>query len=550
MLKALLSGAAVTVAGCSGNQGGESTETDASDGNSGIEQPTDADVSDGTDMAGTTVSTDTGEFAITFTQGAGAVTLDPHNHSTPETYDAHAAVYEQLLFVDGGGDIQPMLASDWERLDPLRVKFTIREGVTFHNGDELTPEDVRYSVKRVADDDFGIVSPQSTSYRNITGFEINEDENSIILETEAPDVLLVRKLANGLPIVSKNFVESNSEQELATTANGTGPFTVTEFEEDNIFVAERFDDYWGWPWLTEQGFPQVTEFTMEAVPESSTRASRALAGESDITNRIAAADYDRLGDLLELYQTDRYEYMKMKAGVEPFDSVEVRKAFNYAVDLETLNETFFDGQALLAGQPIPPFWVGHNEEIEPYPFDLDQAQELMSQSPYASDEIELELHTAVGALASDLDITQAVAGMLEEIPNVQVDVVERDFASLFSTLRGPIDGKPDFYRSSTGGSPGEAIAGKLERMFHAEGSGTLWEDEETTQLIDEAKEATTIEERAEISKEAAQVIHDKAPDIFLWWRPSAIALSDRVAYEPFTDESFYMQLVEDARGDN
>jgi peptide/nickel transport system substrate-binding protein len=526
-LKALLGGSAgLALAGC--------VDQDQAPENSG--NPSSGDGSD--------------TFRVTFTQGAGAVTLDPHNHSTPETYDAHGGIYEQLGFTTREGDVIPWLAEDWERLDELRVKFYIREGVTFHNGEELTPEDVEYSIKRIADDDFGIVSPQSSSYVNITEYEIVDEENAIILGTEDPDVLLISKLGNGAPIGSKSFIESRSESELATEANGTGPYVVTEFEADNVLTAELNEDYWDYSYLTENGFPQVTEFSMEAVPESSTRASRAIAGESDITTRIASADFQRLDEegLLDFYTTDRSEYIKMKTTVSPFDSLEVRKAFNYAVDKQAMNDAFFDGQATLAGQPVPPSWIGHNSGIEPYPYDLDRALELMGESAYAGEQIELDLHTAVGALANDLDIAETVASNLNEIPNVDVSVTERDFSSIFDTLRGPLEGdRPDFYRSDTGGSPGEAIAGKLFRMHHQDGSGTAWRDEETSQLIDDAQSASTIEEREQISQEAAQVIHDKCPEIFLWWRPSAIAISDRVAYETFEDQSFYMQEVEDTR---
>lgn len=531
-LKALFGGAAaVGVAGC-------------------LDDPTtqDATSSGGSSSGSSSGGSET--FEVTFTQGAGAVTLDPHNHSTPETYDAHGAIYEQLGFTTRDGEVIPWLAEDWERLDDLRVKYYIREGVTFHNGEELTPEDVEYSLKRIADDEFGIVSPQSSSYVNIVDYEIIDEENAIIVGTEAPDVLLIPKLGNGAPIGSKSFMESRSESELATEANGTGPYVVTEFEADNVLTAELNEDYWDYSYLVDNGFPQATTFSMEAVPESSTRASRAIAGESDITTRIASADFSRLddADLLEFYTTDRSEYIKMKTTVSPFDSLEVRKAFNYAVDVQAMNEAFFNGQATLAGQPVPPSWIGHNPDIEPYPYDLDRAIELMNESEYADEQIELDLHTAVGALANDLDIAQTVAANLSEIPNVDVSITERDFSSIFNTLRGPLEGdRPDFYRSDTGGSPGEAIAGKLFRMHHQDGSGTAWRDEEVSQLIDDAQSSATIEDREQISQEAAQAIHDKCPEIFLWWRPSAIAISDRVAYETFEDQSFYMQEVEDAR---
>ncbi len=488
-----------------------------------------------------------GSLNVTICQGNSATTLDPHNHSNPETYDAHRAIYEKLGFIDREGETHPWLAEDWERIDETTMKFYIREGVLFHSGNEMTPEDVQYSLRRLRDDDVGYVSPQRDSYQNITEIEIDDADNAVLVTTDGPDAILEIDLFAGARIVEQEFLENRTEAEASGEANGTGPYIVTDYQESDFLQLELWDEYWGWEYLEERGLPQADEVRFQNVPEDSTRASQIEAGEVEMATEISPPDFDRVRDQLVQYATDRSEYVKMKTVAEPFDSLEVRQAFNYAVNVEEMNETFFDGGAEEAGQPAPPSWIGHNPNIEPYPYDLDRAIELMEESPYAGEDIELELHTAVGNVSNDLNVTQAIAGYLRELPNVEVEVIERDFADIFGDLRGPIDdGRPDFYRSDTGGSPGEAIAGKLQRMHSTGGSGSAWEDEDVDELITQAGRAPDIETRAELAQEAAQLIHDRAPEIFLWWRPDAIATND-IVYEPFENQSTFAALIEDDR---
>ena len=489
-------------------------------------------------------------FHVTMTQGAGPLTMDPHNHSASETYDTHYHIHEGLTFIDREGEIHPRLASDWERIEDTQMKFYIRENVNFHNGDEMTLEDVEWSIRRSGDDDVEIVSPQSDSHNHIVNIEQVEDDHALIIETDGVDAILPHRFHTGshAPIMNKEWAQEN---DVNTEANGTGPYEVIEFSEDELVELELFDNYWGWPYLEERDLLDIAHLTINEAPEDSTRAARVLAGETDLATRIAPPDQDRIDDSddarLIRYSTDRSWFVKMKTIAEPFDSLEVRKAFNYAVNKEEMAEVFFDGAVQVAGQPIPPSWFGHNPNLEPYSYDPDRARELLNESPYADEQIELEMHTGVGQRSNDLEVTQAVAGYLNDLENVEVDVIERDFADLFETLRGPIEPRPDFYSSTTGGSPADAIAGKMERMFHKDGSGSAWEDEEVSQLIDEAARAPTMEEREEFAQEAERLIHERCPEIFLWWGADANAMSHRLEYESYENQVHRLYTAEDIR---
>jgi peptide/nickel transport system substrate-binding protein len=175
----------------------------------------------------------------------------------------------------------------------------------------------------------------------------------------------------------------------------------------------------------------------------------------------------------------------MRYDVEPFDSVEFRRAMNYAVDLESIVEnvlqTFADG----TGQPTLEGFTGYNEEIDPYPYDPEKAEELIEESGYAG--AELELHTPVGRYLKDLEIAQATAGFIDDLENVSATVNQREFANLAGELLdGDITTSPDWYLIGWGNAVFDASQ-TLIPLLTSDGALTSWSNEGFDDLVAEAQ---------------------------------------------------------------
>jgi len=157
--------AAVGLAGCAGDDGsGESTPTETSE--SGETESTDETSGSGT-------------FSVNVTMGQMDSGLDPQDHAETNTEIIVGQAYDGLMDRDKNGQIIASLATDWERVEPGVARFTLRDGVTFHNGDDLTPEDVAYSIRRIVFNDVGISSPQTNDLGTVSEVETGDGEVTV-----------------------------------------------------------------------------------------------------------------------------------------------------------------------------------------------------------------------------------------------------------------------------------------------------------------------------------------------------------------------------------
>jgi len=187
----------------------------------------------------------------------------------------------------------------------------------------------------------------------------------------------------------------------------------------------------------------------------------------------------------------RVIYNAMRFDVEPFDSRAFRMAMNYAIDLESIIEDVLNGFAGQTGQPTLEGFVGYNEEVDPYPYDPERAEELVEASGYAGAEI--ELHTPVGRYLSDLEIAQTVAGFVDDLGNVSASVQQRDFGGLVEELLdGDITTSPDWYLIGWGNATFDTSQ-TLIPLLTSDGALTTFKDEDFDHLVDRSQELPTNE---------------------------------------------------------
>jgi len=383
-----------------------------------------------------------GNGQVTITQSQMDSGLDPHDHRETPTDNIVLQAYEGLLTRDREGNIMPELATNYERIEDGRVRFTIREGPTFHSGDPLTPEDVAFSVNRIVNDDVGgLVSPQSDQLAGVTGAEVVDGERAVDVLSDGINPIVFDSFATYGDIVQKAWVEENDKPYINTHMNGTGAFQLANYQEGVQVVYERFDGYWGDP-------APAAGLTMKAAGESSTRVNQLLGGETDIAVNVPPQDVNRVRNSgnagISAVPSTRVIYNAMRYDIEPFSSPEFRRAMNLAIDLDSIVENVLSGFADATGQPTLEGFTGYNENVGPYPQDVGQAEQLVEQSGQAGAEI--TLHTPVGRYLKDVEIAQAVANQIDQLSNVSCSVEQREFSALAGELTtGNIEDKPEFY---------------------------------------------------------------------------------------------------------
>jgi peptide/nickel transport system substrate-binding protein len=533
----LAGGAAATagLAGCTGDEAPTPEPTEG--GGEATDTPTEAETDTETED-----DSEDEEFGVTITQGNLDSGLDPHDHRETTTDIIVMQMYEGALDRNAEGGIVDALATDYERVDDGRVRLFIREDVTFHNGDELTPADVAFSYNRIVNEDVGgLASPQSDQLAGVESAEVVDDERAVDVISGSVNPIVFGLLATYGDIVQQSWIEERETAEINSNANGTGPFQLDTYTADESVTYTKYEGYWDEP-------AAVDTITMNAAAESSTRVNQLVSDETDITVNVPPQEVSRVRNndstRIEAVPSTRVIYNAMRYDVEPFDSVEFRRAMNYAVDLESIIENVLSGFADATSQPTLQGFVGHNPDLEIYPYDVEQAESLVEESGYAGAEI--ELNTPVGRYLRDVEIAQAVAGYIDELSNVSCSVRQRDFATLAGELTtGSIEDKPPFYLIGWGNATFDASQ-TLIPLLTTDGALASWSNEEFDSLMSESQNESDPDARDQLLQDANALANDQAPWIFLNRQYSVYGASNRIDWQARRDESIKAYEIEPA----
>jgi len=470
--------------------------------------------------------------SVGITMGQMDSGLDPQDHAETNTDIIVSQAYEGLMGRDPEGAIVESLATEWERVEPGTVRFTLRDGVTFHNGDELTAEDVRFSIRRIEDPDVGINGPQRGDLVGAGSLEsVEAGDGEVTVSFDGLNPIAFQLFATNGQVMQQSWVEDNGSDFINQNMNGTGPFELSSYESDVEVVLEQYDDYW-------DDTAPVEEVSLTASSESSTRVNQLLAGESDIVTNVPPQEVSRVesedGASIQSVPSTRVIFLQMRYDVEPFSSPQFRRAMNYAVDNQGIIEDVLNGFGTVSGQPTLEQFTGYNPDVDPYPQDVDRAENLVEQSGFAGAEITLQ--TPIGRYLRDVEVAQAAANQIDSLSNVSCELEQREFNSLVQDVTAPnIEDRLEF--NLLGWGNGEFDASQtIIPLLTSDGPLTVLQNDEIDGLIADAQSESDPDAREEILQEANQRLHDLAPWVFLHQQFSVYGVSDDIDWEPRADE--------------
>ena len=373
-------------------------------------------------------------------------TIDPHSQNELLTNSINGQLYETLVNRGKELEVVPALATEWQQVDPLTWRFTLRKGVRFHDGAPLTADDVLFSVERASQP-----SSQIRVYATALGKPRKVDEFTVEFKLPEPNPILLEH-ATLVQIMSrawcvKNKVErpldfSNREESYASThANGTGPYMLKSREPDVKTVMVRNPNWWG----THEG--NVTEVTFLSIKSDATRVSALIAGNVDLILDPPPQDVPRLRKQPGIkvvegpenriiffgfdQSRDELLYADVK-GKNPFKDRRVREAIYRAIDIESLRRVTMRGQALPTGGITPSIVASNPEAEKRLPYDTARAKQLLADAGYPSG-FGFTLDCPNNRYINDEQICVAVAGMLAKI-GLRVRVNAQPRAIYFARL--------------------------------------------------------------------------------------------------------------------
>jgi peptide/nickel transport system substrate-binding protein len=405
-------------------------------------------------------------------------------------------VYEGLVKLDQDGEIVPLLASGWEVSDDnTTYTFTLREGVTFTNGEEFTAEDVVFSIERVQTDWQLQIAEQMDV---VTGVEATDD-HTVVVTLERPSNGWLHTMTTRLGAM---FSRTGTD-DLANTPVGTGPYEVSSWRRGDAITLTTREDYWG-----EQ--PGFREVTLQYFTDPTAMNNALLSGGIDVISTVQAPETLEQfsgGDYQVIEGTTNGEVvMAFNNGRPPLDDVRVRQAIRHAIDHEALLETAWAGYGELIGSMVPPTDPWYEDLTGMFPHDPERARALLAEAGVE----DLNLRLRVPNLPYATAAAQVVQSQLGEVgitaeieplefPAVWLDVVfeQADYDMSIISHVEPRDmnifANPDYY--------------------------FRWDDAGYQELLERA-DAGTEEAQVSTLREAARLLSEQSPADFLWVMPN------------------------------
>lgn len=256
-------------------------------------------------------------------------TMDPHMHNEPNAITTNWHIFDSLLFLSRDLKIEPGLAESYEQKDDTTWIFKLRQGVTFHNGEEFNADAVKFSLERVLNEKQK--SPQRGNISAISAVNVL-DPYTVEIKTKEPYNLLPHRLFY-LSIVPPKYVQEVGDQEFAQKPVGTGPYKFAEWVKGDKIVLEANENYF-------KGAPTIKKVSFRVIPEVATQIAELQSGGVDIIRMVPPDMLAQLEGNPQLAVTStpllRVYYMAFDTKKKPFDDARVRQAMNYAVDIDTI----------------------------------------------------------------------------------------------------------------------------------------------------------------------------------------------------------------------
>lgn len=281
-------------------------------------------------------------------------------------------VYEGLVRVDRNGEIVPALAASWDTSeDGLTWTFALQEGVRFHNGDPLTPDDVVAALERAADPESGHTHPEY--YEAIES--IAADGTNIVITLAQPASSLLYNLARPDSVI----YQAGTEASQASEPVGTGPFTFAEWVKGSEVRLEKNPDYYGAP-------AHLDAITFRIIEDTNAQLAALESGDLDMVGvALSPENAMQLGGNPDIKVTEGSATteitMALNNSREPLNNPLVRQAITQAIDKEAIVQGAMFGYGTVIGthaSPIEPYY----EDLNPYPYDPEAAKAKLAEAGY------------------------------------------------------------------------------------------------------------------------------------------------------------------------
>lgn len=467
--------------------------------------------------------------------------LDPHSMSDVPMQFVLLNLYDALYRYKGNPpELVPWLAESHEvSEDGLTWTFRLRQGVKFHDGADLTAEDVVYSFQRV----LGLGRGPAAAFLSILEADsiTATDDHTVTFVLSQP----YAPFFSALPLVAilnKNLMEANTVNDdwgsawLAANSAGSGAYMLDEgsYVPSQSADLARFDDHFmGW----DDNPAPIDVVLARPIQENSTRVLALIGGEIHGTDSyLPTEQVERIkqseGVHVEQNESMRLMAIRMNNQRPPLDNVDFRKCLSYAFNYEGFIDQILGGYAVRNPGPLPQKLWGSPADLKGYTYDLDLAREHCDKAREAGAPLDrpIEIH-----IMSELELTTQAAQLLQgDMASLGIDiqVVPNTWPNLTSAASS-VETTPDMWvhwLSTYFVDPENWIGQMYDSRFHGTWKASSWyQNEEVDRLLTEAREGTEQADRQAKYEEATRIVVEEAADIWIYNTVELRGVSDLIS---------------------
>jgi len=498
------------------------------------------------------------ELTIAFS--ADVTSLDPHYVAVQHNTVVAWHVFDALTRIDEKAHLIPGIAASWRAIDPLTWEFKLRKGVKFHDGSELTAEDVAFSLVRplsIA----GSPGGYAVYVRRIVSKEI-VDRYTIKLKTATPYGALPHDMES-IMIVSKkaalNAIPADFDSGRAMI--GSGPYKFVRWSRGDRVELARFDGYW-------DKKPAWDKVTFRMMPTDPARTAALLAGDVDVIENVPPADLARLRSDPNVrlaqtvswrtifFQLDQYRAQPplvtdlegRPLAKNPFMDVRVRRAVSKAINRTALVERAMENVAVPASNVVAPQIFGYNASLKPEAYDPEGAKKLLAEAGYPNG-FAITVSAPNNRYVNDDQVAQAVAQMLSRV-GIRCKVEAMPFNVYLSKAR---DQQFSFAMLGWGSYAADLALRALLVSVDADKGYGAWNwghyaNAKLDQLVQQALDTVDAKKREALAREAGATAAADVAIIPLYHQIVTWAMKKNITYAARTDERSLAQFFQPQGG--
>lgn len=439
--------------------------------------------------------------------------LNPIDYEDYVTLNILSTICDPLIAIDESGNF----TTEGAVLEEYSIEeegkefiFEVREGITFHNGDKLTAEDVKFTYESLMDEELG--SPHRHYYEDIEKIELI-DEYTLKVTLNEPNVIFMATSRLRDTVLPKNYIKEVGWDGYEKNPIGSGPYKFVEHSPGEKIVLEKFDNYWGHK-------AQIENVEFRFITETSSALMALETKEIDFMDLPISA-YERLKKdesnqltfkIYEEFTDARIAFNKRSDSI--FSDVRLRQAIAYAIDAEEIVKLQPGDLVKPAVGRIPDSHAAFSPDIKSFKHDPEKAKELMAEAGYP-DGFSTELYVATGKELRILE-SQVIQQQLAEV-GIDLEIVTLEWGTYLDVTA---EGKAPMFRENwpcgTLPSPYNFVA-----EFHSENSynpifGT-YHNEKVDTLIDKIKRTPDPNERWELYKQVQMITMEEVATYPLYW---------------------------------